>query len=220
MEADDDADRETADVPGAGVSPRWAAWRAHVDLATYEDRWRRLAAGGESVHGEADLVASYAPRRVLDAGCGTGRVAIELDRRGIEVVGADLDDDMLDVARRLAPHVSWLHADLARDRLGGPYDVVVMAGNVPVFCRPSDRRVLVANVAAHLEPNGRLIAGFSLESTDDAITLGDYDDACAVAGLRVESRWSTWDRAPFAPPGGPEPDYAVTVVTTRGVAGG
>jgi SAM-dependent methyltransferase len=220
MEADHDADRDARNVPGADVSPRWAAWRAQVDLATYEDRWNRLAAGGQAVHGEADLVASYTPRRVLDAGCGTGRVAIELDRRGIDVVGVDLDDDMLDVARRLAPHIGWLHADLARDPLGGPYDLVVMAGNVPVFCRPGERRALVANIAAHLEPDGRLIAGFSLESGEDAITLDDYDDACAAAGLRIESRWSTWDRARFAPPRGPHPDYAVTVTTRRGASGG
>jgi SAM-dependent methyltransferase len=223
MGADRDAsDRDAADggvaSPGAGVSARWAAWRAQVDLGSYEERWRRMADAGRAVHGEADLVASYAPGHVLDAGCGTGRVAIELDRRGIDVAGADLDDDMLVVARRLAPHITWLHADLARDPLGGPYDLVVMAGNVPVFCRPSDRRALVANLAAHLEPAGRLLAGFSLESRDDALTLADYDDACSAAGLRVESRWSTWDRAPFPPPGGPTPDYAVTAAVRRSVA--
>ena len=44
-------------------------------------------------------------RRVLDAGCGTGRVAIELARRGIEVVGVDADPDMLERARRRAPQL-------------------------------------------------------------------------------------------------------------------
>lgn len=192
------------------MSDRWAAWRASVDLAEYDERWRRMAAAGEPVHGEADLVAAYRPRRVLDAGCGTGRVAIELHRRGIDVVGADLDDDLLAVARRHAPAITWRHADLARDPLGGPYDVVVMAGNVPVFCRPGDRRALVANLAAHLEPGGRLIAGFSLESRDDAITLDDYEAACAAAGLHLEERWSTWDRAAF-PPADSRATYAVVV---------
>src|SRR5919204_5229355 len=59
--------------------------------APYEARAR----AGENVHGEADFVESFHPGSVLDAGCGTGRVAIELARRGIEVVGVDLDPGML-----------------------------------------------------------------------------------------------------------------------------
>ena len=58
----------------------------------YDRRFEDLAAAGMDMHGEADLVASYAPESVLDAGCGTGRVAIELSRRGHAVVGVDLDE--------------------------------------------------------------------------------------------------------------------------------
>ena len=56
------------------------------------------------------------PASVLDAGCGMGRVAMELDRRGIEVEGADLDDDLLAFARVDAPHIKWHLADLATAR--------------------------------------------------------------------------------------------------------
>src|SRR5947208_1845916 len=80
-----------ADDPGT----RWSA-EAPGRAATYDDRWRELAAKGQSVHGEADFVSSLAPSSVLDAGCGTGRVAIELARRGVEVVGVDVDRSMLD----------------------------------------------------------------------------------------------------------------------------
>ena len=69
----------------------------------YDDRWSCLAAAGENIHGEADLVADLARRiggrRILDAGCGTGRVAIELARRGFEVVGVDADPSMLATAQ-------------------------------------------------------------------------------------------------------------------------
>ena len=81
--------------------------------ADYDQRWADLAAAGASVHGEADLVTSFAPRTVLDAGCGTGRVAIELARRGIEAVGVDADPAMLDRAREKAPDLRWIEADLA-----------------------------------------------------------------------------------------------------------
>ena len=73
----------------------------------YDARWARLAAAGESVHGEADLVEALLREtggtRVLDAGCGTGRVAIELAARGFAVVGVDADPAMLSEARAKAP---------------------------------------------------------------------------------------------------------------------
>jgi hypothetical protein len=62
------------DEPGADVSERWAAWRRDVDLDDYESRWARMAAAGQVVHGEADLIASLGPGPVLGVGCGTGRV--------------------------------------------------------------------------------------------------------------------------------------------------
>jgi 2-polyprenyl-3-methyl-5-hydroxy-6-metoxy-1,4-benzoquinol methylase len=88
---------------GANVSDRWSQWRAETDLEEYYSRWTRLESLGQSPHGEADFIESLAPRSVLDAGCGMGRVAIELSRRGIDVVGVDLDDDLLDCARRARP---------------------------------------------------------------------------------------------------------------------
>ena len=74
--------------------------------AAYDRRFDDLASAGVDVHGEADLVDSYQPGSVLDAGCGTGRVAIELARRGRTVVGVDVDAAMLEAARRKAPSSS------------------------------------------------------------------------------------------------------------------
>ena len=51
--------------------------------------------------------------RVLDAGCGTGRVAIELARRGHSVAGVDIDDEMISGARGKAPELTWHQLDLA-----------------------------------------------------------------------------------------------------------
>ena len=73
----------------------------------YDARWERLAASGVGVHGEADLIESLLSETggstVLDAGCGTGRVAIELAARGCAVVGLDADPAMLAAARSKAP---------------------------------------------------------------------------------------------------------------------
>jgi 2-polyprenyl-3-methyl-5-hydroxy-6-metoxy-1,4-benzoquinol methylase len=191
---------------GGHVSDRWAAWRAAVDLPEYASRWEKLAADGHEPHGEADLITSYRPASVLDAGCGMGRVAIELHRRGIDVVGVDLDDDLLAYARRHAPKLRWEHADLATMRVGRQFDVVAMAGNVMIFCRPDDRGAIVRTAADHLHPGGLLIAGFGLERRRDALTLAEYDEHCDRSDLELVERFATWERGPFA--GG---DYAVSV---------
>ena len=172
----------------------------------YQRRFDALAATGVDVHGEARLVRAHAPSSVLDAGCGTGRVAIELARHGIEVVGADVDASMLATARRAAPSIEWVEADLAGGfDLGRTFDVVVMAGNVPLFTPPGTQRALVAGAAHHVRPaGGLLIAGFSIDRGYDA---DEYDADCRAAGLRLLERYATWDREPYAGGG----DYAVSV---------
>jgi 2-polyprenyl-3-methyl-5-hydroxy-6-metoxy-1,4-benzoquinol methylase len=200
--SDDDADP---------VSRRWSQWRAETDLDEYHHRWRRLEASGQAAHGEADFIESFGPRSVLDAGCGMGRVAIELARRGMDVVGVDLDDDLLAYARQSNPTIQWVTADLSTMQLGRRFDVVAMPGNVMVFCRPEDRGPIIATCAQHLEPHGRLVAGFQLEHDRDALTVEKYDVLCDHAGLTVDQRWSTWEGDPYD--GG---DYAVSVHSRYG----
>jgi SAM-dependent methyltransferase len=180
----------------------------------YDARWAELAAAGKDPHGEVAFVQRYHPRSVLDAGCGTGRVAIELARRGVPSVGVDLDARMLDSARRKAPTVEWLQLDLAsldlRDEAGRPrrFDLIVAAGNVMIFLRPGTEAEVVARLTRHLEPEGRLIAGFQLGAT---LGLERYDAAAAEAGLVLEDRFATWDADPFVP----SADYAVSVHRRR-----
>jgi SAM-dependent methyltransferase len=175
--------------------------------AQYDRRFEELAATGVEMHGEATLVESYGPGSVLDAGCGTGRVAIELSRRGHEVVGIDLDPDMLEVARQKAPHLTWVYGDLADPALtfGRRFDVVVMAGNVLIFVVPGTEGAVVSNLAGHLEPGGRVIAGYSLRP--GGFSVGAHDELAGRAGLVLENRWSTWDRSVFTS----HSTYAVSV---------
>ena len=168
----------------------------------YQQRFDALAAKGVDVHGEAAFVMAYAPRTVLDAGCGTGRVGSELARRGVEVVGADVDASMLATARRSMPDVEWIQSDLTELELGRTFDVVVMAGNVPLFTPPGSEAALVAGCARHV--GQFLIAGFQLGR---GYEVEAYDRHCAAVGLRLAERFATWDRQPFARSG----DYAVSV---------
>ena len=179
---------------GADAGNRWLA-EARGRSDTYDRRWEEMAASGHNVHGEADLVESLGPRSVLDAGCGTGRVAIELARRGLDVVGVDLDASMLDKARRKEPDLPWILGDVIDVDLGRTFDVVLLAGNVMIFLVPGTEAAVVANLARHLEPGGALVAGFSLEP--GRLELDTYDGHARAAGLVLDERWATWDRQPF-----------------------
>lgn len=178
------------------------------DGDAYQRRVEANAAAGGDPHGEADLVGTFRPGRVLDAGCGTGRVAIELARRGIEVVGVDVDASMLATARRLAPQLRWVEHDLTTLDLGERFDVVLLAGNVPLFTPAGTTGALVAGCARHLSEDGVLIAGFSL---DRGYGVADYDAEAAAVGLHLEDRYATWDRDPFTA----DSDYAVSVHASR-----
>jgi len=177
------------------------------DGDTYQERFDALASKGVMVHGEADFVHGLAPSSVLDAGCGTGRVGRELAQRGIEVVGVDAAASMIATARRLAPELTWIVDDLTAFDLGRVFDVVVMAGNVPIFTPEGTQEALVAGCRRHLAPGGRLVAGFRL---DRGYHLDAYDEHCRSAGLKLEDRWATWSGAPFT--GG---DYAVSCHRVR-----
>jgi SAM-dependent methyltransferase len=179
-------------------------WKGPFKGDDYQRRFDELAVEGKDVHGEAAFVMGFAPRTVLDAGCGTGRGGIERARRGVEVVGADCEASMLAVARERAPEVDWVESDLTELDLGRTFDVVVMAGNVPLFTPEGTHAALVAGCARHVGDGGRLIAGFQL---DRGYSAQDYDAHTAACGLALEARWSTWDGDPFEPDVG----YAVSV---------
>lgn len=187
------------------MATRWTSTDAPRG-GEYDARWEALAASGQEVHGEANFVASRVPPAgsVLDGGCGTGRVAIELARRGFDVVGLDADAPMLATARAKAPSLSWIEADLAGFDLERTFDAVVLAGNVMIFVAPGTEGLVLQQIAAHLVAGGLLIAGFQVRA--DRLALARYDELAAAAGLELADRFATWDGDPYT--GG---DYAVSV---------
>ncbi|WP_326641216.1 methyltransferase domain-containing protein [Streptosporangium sp. NBC_01755] len=173
---------------------RWADIAGDDAGERYAARFARLAESGADTHGEARLCAGLLPpgARVLDAGCGTGRVAIRLAELGYDCVGVDLDASMLEVARRTAPELPWILADISdisdisdlgdlsdfggsadpaervvsgeRRGQGERFDMVVAAGNViPLLAHGTEART-VAGLAALLRPGGLLVSGFGLDT--------------------------------------------------------
>lgn len=163
-----------------------------------------MADAGQNPHGEADFVQRFDPASVLDAGCGTGRVAIELAARGIDAAGSDIDAQMLAEAQAKAPELQWVQSDLASLDMGRTFDVVVMAGNVILFVEPGTEEACVAGAARHVAPGGLLIAGFSLSR---GVSVDGWEGWLRNAGLNPVDRLSTWTGDPHTA----ESDYLVTI---------
>jgi 2-polyprenyl-3-methyl-5-hydroxy-6-metoxy-1,4-benzoquinol methylase len=192
--------------------PRWFTDFDENHSAWYVERFRAMAAEGVDLDGEARFVDTLLPRgaRVLDAGCGTGRVGAALHARGHHVTGVDVDPALIEAARADHPGPRWEVADLATLRLDDdPFDAAVLAGNVLVFVAPGSERDVLARVAAHVRPDGVLVTGFA---TDREYTVDRLDADTAAVGLAVEHRFATWDLRPWRA----DATWAVTVLRKPG----
>ena len=106
-----------------------------------------------------DIVAELGARQVLDVGCGTGRFALLLADRGVEVTGVDPAAGSLAVARAKpgAEQVRWIHGD-ATDLPAMQVDVATMTGNVAqAITDPRDWDATLSGVHAALRPGGHLV---------------------------------------------------------------
>jgi len=190
---------------------RWVTDTGEGHSQWYIERFRKMAAEGADLAGEARLVDAMLPRgaRVLDGGCGPGRVGGELHRRGHTVVGVDADPELIAAAEEDHPGPRWLTADLSELDLPSmgepePFDGAVLAGNVLPFVAPGTEVDVLRRVAAHVVPDGFVIVGFHV----DRLPLERFDEQVTAAGLRIEHRFATWDLKGWHD----EADFAVTVL--------
>lgn len=167
----------------------------------YIERFRAMARAGDDLAGEARFVDAMAPRgaRILDAGCGPGRLGGYLAGAGHRVVGVDVDPALIAAAEQDHPGPRWLVGDLAELDLpargiADPFDVIVSAGNVMTFLAPSTRVRVLSRLRAHVAGDGRATIGFGAgRDYDFDVFLNDAVDA----GFAIDVLLSTWDLRPF-----------------------
>ena len=185
----------------------------------YAERFDKMMAEGADLEGEARFVDAIAQRgsAVLDAGCGTGRIAAALHRMGHRSIGVDKDAGLVAIAQGRYPGVPYLACDLllldptTLERAGGPtaFDVVVLPGNVMVYLAPGTERTALTVLAGLLRPGGRIVAGFA---TNREYSPDGFRADAAAIGLVVEHHFATWQLDPVTAPS----DWAVIVLRAPG----
>jgi len=193
---------------------RWETDTSEGHSEWYIERWRTMAAEGADLVGEARLIDAMVGRgsRILDAGCGPGRLAGWLHQQGHDVVGVDVDPKLIAAAEVDHPGPRYFAADLAHLDLSSvgearPFDAIVSAGNVLAFVAPETETDVLRRLAAHLAPEGFIATGFHVER----LPLVDFDRSVASAGLEVDHRFATWDLERWHD----QADFAVTILRHR-----
>lgn len=165
----------------------------------YAQRWKTFVAQGKDIDGEARLIDAASPRhaRILDAGCGTGRVGGYLAQRGHQVIGTDIDPVLIGHAKEDFPDATWVVGDLSTDEIpASDIDVAVCAGNVMGFLDPAGREPALANIFRTLRPGGRLFVGFG---AGRGWTFDDFLALAEKVGFSVQNCYESWELAPFHP---------------------
>jgi hypothetical protein len=163
----------------------------------YANRWREIAARGDDIVGEARLIDAMAERgsKILDAGCGQGRLCGYLVSAGHDVAGTDLDPVLIDIARTNVPEARFYLGDLCVDPVPETdFDLIVSAGNVMGFLPVSGREQALRTLYDALRSSGRAVIGYG------AGRGWDFQDFLTVAtnsGFVVDSLFSTWTLEPF-----------------------
>ncbi|MBB2890376.1 class I SAM-dependent methyltransferase [Flexivirga oryzae] len=175
----------------------------------YSARFAQLLRDGVDITGEARLANALLPRgsRVLDAGCGMGRIAAALEAMGHDAYGVDLDAELLEMAGRTYPAlpVAQIRLEdvspetLAAQEFPTSYDLIVCVGDVMVFLAEDSERDVLAAMRRVVTDDGRLLVGFHQDDSTKGKRAYPADEFIADAeasGWQLESRFATYDLRP------------------------
>jgi ubiquinone/menaquinone biosynthesis C-methylase UbiE len=106
-------------------------------------------------------VANKKGQSLLELACGTGRVIIRLAQSGLKVVGLDLSEKMLAVARQKGAgmdNILWVQGDMRSFELGQQFGLVLIPGQAfHNLCTPADQAACLESIHRHLLPDGKFV---------------------------------------------------------------
>ena len=153
------------------------------DASAYDRRHGFVAEYGRAL---LELVPDDPALSVLDLGCGTGTLTVQLAANGRRVVGADSSPEMIERARAQYPGIDFRVCDALALPFDGEFGAVFSNA---VFHWIGDHDALLQNIRRALKPGGLLICEFGAEGNVQTISDA-FAWACAEQGLTVHSRFN------------------------------
>jgi SAM-dependent methyltransferase len=117
--------------------------------------------------------------RVLELGCGTGRLTIPLAENGVDIVGLDVVPGMVDLAKEKAGGlpIEWIVADVRKFQLGQKFKLIFEAGSVfHHMLTHQDQEAYLARVQEHLEDDGRLVLSIFFPKPHNLVSSDEEED--------------------------------------------
>jgi SAM-dependent methyltransferase len=142
---------------------------------------------------------------VLEVGCGTGRVTLQLAQEGISIVGMDFSPAMLTIARQKSqglPNVRWAEGDMMSFDLGECFDLIIIPGHSFQFMlTPEDQLACLNCIRQHLAPGGKLVLHINHDDLSwlgalaegrgtDFKLKGEYRQDTKQGSVRAWTAWS------------------------------
>ena len=153
------------------------------DASAYDRRHGFVAEYGRAL---LELVPDDPALSVLDLGCGTGTLTVQLAANGRRVVGADSSPEMIERARAQYPGIDFRVCDALALPFDGEFGAVFSNA---VFHWIGNHDALLQNIRRALKPGGLLICEFGAEGNVQTISDA-FARACAEQGLTVHSRFN------------------------------
>ena len=142
---------------------------------------------------------------VLEVGCGTGRVTLQLAQEGVSIVGMDLSPAMLKIAHQKSEslqNVRWVEGDMMSFDLGEYFDLIIIPGHSFQFMlAPEDQLACLHCIRHHLAPSGKLVlhvnhddlswlGGLAEGRGTDFELKGEYPQDGIKGSVRAWTAWS------------------------------
>lgn len=180
-----------------------------MDMNKIKDHWYASIYDQQENHTyDVELMLSILgsePKNILEVCCGGGRILVPLAKAGHDVVGIDLDEDMMSmIPRKISglPNIKFYKADAISSDWGGNYDVVVLAGNIMInivtdMAYKEAQQLFIQKAADALKIGGYVYLDFNLfahpenffNSARERVHFEGYDDM-GVYGKYIGCRGS------------------------------